>query len=143
MWLTLGVAGLVIIFGLYRILMVFRSSDEEARARERKGMFGLAGRTHFLIGVIYLLLGGALVATTFGWNPLAGTFVTKPESDAPAKSGKSIPVAPPSAPAPSGAGGAATPAPAAAPDPAATPDPAAPAGAAPGGAAPGAAAPAK
>lgn len=137
MWLTLGVAGLVIIFGLYRILMVFRSSDEEARARERKGMFGLAGRTHFLIGVIYLLLGGALVATTFGWNPLAGTFVTKPESDTPAKSGKSIPVAPPSTPAPSSAPGAATPA------PAATPDPAAPSAAASGGAAPGAAAPAK
>jgi hypothetical protein len=78
MWLTLGVASLVIIFGLYRLFMVFRSSDEEARARQRKGMFGLAGRTHFLIGVIYLMLGGALVATTFGWNPLAGAFGPAP-----------------------------------------------------------------
>jgi hypothetical protein len=73
-WLTLGVAGLVLIFGLYRILLFFRSADEEQRARQRKGMFALAGRTHFLIGIIYLLLGGALVATTFGWNPLAGVF---------------------------------------------------------------------
>lgn len=94
MWLTLGVASLVIIFGLYRIAMVFRSSDDEARARERKGMFGLAGRTHALIGVIYLLLGGALVATTFGWNPLAGAFVTKPGAEEPAKPGNAIPVAP-------------------------------------------------
>jgi hypothetical protein len=76
MWLTLGVASLVIIFGLYRIRLFFRNADEEARARERKGMFGFPGRTHFLIGLIYLMLGGALVATTFGWNPLAGTLGT-------------------------------------------------------------------
>lgn len=78
MWLTLGVASLVIIFGLYRISLFFRNSDEEARARERKGMFGFPGRTHFLIGVIYLMLGGALVATTFGWNPLSGVFGPSP-----------------------------------------------------------------
>ena len=92
-WLTLGVASLVIIFGLYRIRLFFRSSDEEQRARERKGMFGFPGRTHFLIGIIYLMLGGALVATTFGWNPLAGTFGTTSsdgETPPPAKSGKSI-----------------------------------------------------
>lgn len=78
MWLTLGVAGLVIVFGLYRVSLAFRGAEAEARARQRKGMFALAGRTHFLIGVIYLLLGGALVATTFGWNPLAGAFGTEP-----------------------------------------------------------------
>jgi hypothetical protein len=85
-WLTLGVASLVIIFGLYRIRLFFRNADEEQRARQRKGMFSLAGRTHFLIGIIYLLLGGSLVATTFGWNPLAGAFDTKPAAkDPPAK----------------------------------------------------------
>jgi hypothetical protein len=86
-WLTLGVASLVIIFGLYRIRLFFRSADEEQRALQRKGMFALAGRTHFLIGLIYLLLGGSLVATTFGWNPLAGAFATtKPAAkDPPAK----------------------------------------------------------
>ncbi len=82
MWLTLGVASLVIIFGLYRIAMVFRNSADEARARERRGLFGLAGRTHFLIGVIYLMLGGALVATTFGWNPLSDVFTTTPTDGA-------------------------------------------------------------
>ena len=84
MWLTLGVASLVIIFGLYRILMVFRSSEEEQRARQRKGMFGFPGRTHLLIGIVYLMLGGALVATTFGWNPLAGAFGTEPTGTTPA-----------------------------------------------------------
>lgn len=86
MWLTLGVASLVIIFGLYRIQMVFRSSEEEQRARQRKGLFGFPGRTHLLIGIIYLMLGGALVATTFGWNPLAGVFGTEPAGPAPAPS---------------------------------------------------------
>ena len=31
-------------------------------------------RTQLLVGVIYLLLGGALIATTYGWNPLGDTF---------------------------------------------------------------------
>jgi hypothetical protein len=29
----------------------------------------MGARTHLLVGVIYLLLGGALIATSFGWNP--------------------------------------------------------------------------
>jgi hypothetical protein len=92
-WLTLGVASLVIIFGLYRVFMVFRSSEEEQRARQRRGMFGFPGRTHLLIGIVYLMLGGALVATTFGWNPLAGVFGTEPAGTtpaAPAGGGKAI-----------------------------------------------------
>lgn len=82
MWLTLGVASLVIVFGLYRMRLAFRGAEEEHRARQRKGMFALAGRTHFLIGIVYLLLGGALVATTFGWNPLAGALDTQPAGKA-------------------------------------------------------------
>jgi hypothetical protein len=31
-------------------------------------------RTHFLVGLVYLLLGGALVATSFGWNPFGNMF---------------------------------------------------------------------
>lgn len=89
MWLTLGVAGLVIVFGLYRMRLAFRSPAEEQRARQRKGLFALAGRTHFLIGLIYLLLGGALVATTFGWNPLAGTLGTEAGTEAAKPGGKS------------------------------------------------------
>ena len=82
-WLTLGVAVLVLIFGAYRIRIAFRSDEEDARARERKGLYAMGRRTHFLIGVIYLLLGGALIATSFGWNPLGG--VLGPPTEPPAK----------------------------------------------------------
>jgi hypothetical protein len=73
-WLTLGVAILVIVFGVHRIRLSFRSEDEESRARQRKGLYALGRRTHRLIGVVYLLLGGALAATTFGWNPFGDLF---------------------------------------------------------------------
>ena len=71
-WLTLGVALLVCLFGAYRIRLAFRSDAEDERARQRKGLYAMGRRTHFLVGIIYLLLGGALVATSFGWNPFAG-----------------------------------------------------------------------
>lgn len=103
-WLTLGVAALVCVFGAYRIRIAFRSHDEDERARARKGLFGMRRRTHFLIGVIYLLLGGALIATSFGWNPLGGLVgpgTAAPDGSAtPSKPG-SIPIdrLPPSKPA--------------------------------------------
>jgi hypothetical protein len=92
-WLTLGVAALVIIFGLYRLRMATRSASDHERATApgKKGLFALPRRTHALIGVIYLLLGAALVATTFGWNPLGGMFAP------------SVPATPPTAPADPGA----------------------------------------
>jgi hypothetical protein len=68
-WLTLGAAALVIIFGLYRIRIGFRNDEEDARAKARKGLYAMGRRTHVLIGIVYLLLGGALVAASFGWNP--------------------------------------------------------------------------
>ena len=90
-WLTLGVAILVCIFGAYRIRIAFRSAEEDERARARKGLYAMGRRTHFLIGVIYLLLGGALIATSFGWNPLGGLFGPRTEvpdkSAAPSKPG--------------------------------------------------------
>jgi uncharacterized iron-regulated membrane protein len=82
-WLTLGVALLVCVFGAYRIRLAFRSDAEDQRAREKKGLYAMGRRTHFLIGLIYLLLGGALVATSFGWNPFGGVF--GPRTEAPSK----------------------------------------------------------
>jgi hypothetical protein len=105
-WLTLGVALLVCAFGAYRIRIAFRSDEEDERARARKGLYAMGRRTHFLIGVIYLLLGGALVATSFGWNPLGGLIA--PGDDAPSKSpaptkARTVPIdqLPPQKPAPS------------------------------------------
>ena len=82
-WLTLGVAILVILFGAHRIRLSFRSEEEEARARQRKGLYAMGRRTHRLIGVVYLLLGAALVAATFGWNPFGDLF--GPSTQVPAK----------------------------------------------------------
>jgi hypothetical protein len=82
-WLTLGVALLVCVFGAYRIRLGFRSDEENQRARARKGLYAMGRRTHVLIGVVYLLLGGALIATSFGWNPFAG--LIGPSTAAPTK----------------------------------------------------------
>ena len=73
-WLTLGVALLVCVFGAYRIRLAFRSDEADQRARAQKGLYAMARRTHFLIGLVYLLLGGALVATSFGWSPFGSMF---------------------------------------------------------------------
>ena len=97
-WLTLGVAFLVCVFGAYRIRLAFRSDDEDQRARARKGLYAMGRRTHFLIGTIYLLLGAALIATSFGWSPFGGMFGDAPDAPAsntaPAKAGAPAPAAP-------------------------------------------------
>lgn len=76
-WLTLGVALLVCVFGAYRIRLAFRSDEEDERARSKKGLYSMARRTHFLIGTVYLLLGAGLIATSFGWNPMGSLFGPK------------------------------------------------------------------
>jgi hypothetical protein len=95
-WLTLGVALLVCLFGAYRIRLGFRSDDDDQRAREKRGLYAMNRRTHFLIGVVYLLLGGALVATTFGWNPFAGAM--GPRTEAPRKDAPPAAKEPPAQP---------------------------------------------
>jgi cadmium resistance protein CadD (predicted permease) len=68
MWLTLSVASMVVIFGLYRIRLAFRSAEAEQQARKRKGLYSLPRRTHALIGILYLVLGGYLAAMAFGFD---------------------------------------------------------------------------
>ena len=79
-WLTLGIALIVCVFGLYRIRLAFRADVADERARPRKGLYSMGRRTHALIGVVYLLLGGALIATSFGWNPFGGAFGARTEA---------------------------------------------------------------
>jgi hypothetical protein len=88
-WLTLAIATLVIGFGLYRLVLAFRRPAED---RPRRGMYALGSRTHFLIGIVYLLLGGALVATTFGWNPFGDMFGAGTEDPSPTTAPTSAPV---------------------------------------------------
>ncbi len=98
-WLTLGVAALVIFFGVYRIRIAMRSDEADARAKSRKGLYAMGRRTHLLVGVVYLLLGAGLVATAFGWNPfggLIGPSTERPTKDtAPTKGGIPVDQLPP------------------------------------------------
>ncbi|HEU4733584.1 MAG TPA: hypothetical protein VFT22_37075 [Kofleriaceae bacterium] len=98
-WLVLGVALLVSVFGAYRIRLAFRSDEEDQRARARKGLYAMGRRTHLLVGMIYLLLGGALIATAYGWNPFGSLFgpsTAAPTKDtAPTKGGVPVDQLPP------------------------------------------------
>jgi hypothetical protein len=69
LWLSLLVAAVVITFGLYRIRLALRSAEEDEKARSKKGLYALPRRTHFLFGILYLLLGAFVIATGFGFRP--------------------------------------------------------------------------
>jgi hypothetical protein len=109
-WLTLGIALLAFVWGAYRIRIAFRSDDADERARDgKRGLFALGRRTHLLFGIVYLLLGGALLATSLGWNPVGGLLGPRTEPPAhdaaPSKPGSvpadQLPPAPPPAARPS------------------------------------------
>jgi hypothetical protein len=114
-WLTLGIAALVIIFGLYRIkLALTRSADDEAKAKAKGGLYSMSKRTHLFVGAIYLLLGAGLIATSFGFNPFGSS--VGPEAEAPAKDKAPMKRVPhPTAPHPTAPQPSAPPAPAPAP----------------------------
>jgi hypothetical protein len=84
-WLTILVAVVVIGFGAYRIWLSTRPAAPEgakgndapskpSRSLFAGGFYQMGKRTHLFVGIIYLLLGGALVATSFGWNPFGNSF---------------------------------------------------------------------
>ena len=92
-WLTLGVALVVCVFGLYRIRLAFRSdAATEAAGGKKKGLYSMGRRTHALIGIVYLLLGAALVATTFGWNPFGDLFGPATEVPKEKPASRSVPI---------------------------------------------------
>jgi hypothetical protein len=70
LWLTLLVAGMVILFGGYRIKLAFRSKEADEAARKKKGLYGLPRRTHALIGGLYVILGVYLILGAFGIAPI-------------------------------------------------------------------------
>lgn len=82
-WLTLGVAILVIVFGIHRIRLSMRAPDDEGARSSRRGLYAMSPGKHRFVGVLYVLLGIALVATSLGWNPLGGLFA--PATETPAK----------------------------------------------------------
>jgi len=96
-WLTLLVALVVLGFGAFRIWLSFKPEQPEkpktshSRSLFAGGFYRMGKRTHLFVGIIYVLLGGALIATSFGWNPFGDTFgpsTEKPTKDnAPVKPG--------------------------------------------------------
>ncbi len=91
-WVTLAVSVLVIAFGLYRISMALRKRDPEATKKSVMGggLYRISPRAHLFVGLIYLALGGALIATTFGWSPLGG-FTKSAEQPTPPPPAKRAP----------------------------------------------------
>jgi hypothetical protein len=90
-WLTIGIALLVISFGLYRIRLALKRADPDPEKKPLLGggFYKMNSRTHLLVGVVYLLLGAALIATSFGWSPM-GSSSPAPASDTPAPKGSVI-----------------------------------------------------
>lgn len=94
-WLALLIAGTVILFGLYRLWISFRGPTDVERAKAKSGMMKMPRRQHALVGVLYLLVGTALILTSYGWNP----FRSAPaEPTPPPAAGTAAPTAIPVAP---------------------------------------------
>jgi hypothetical protein len=64
-WVVLLLAGLVILFGVFRISLGFRRPPLEDEI-PRKGLFAYPPRRQILFGIIYVLLGILLVLPVFG-----------------------------------------------------------------------------
>ena len=67
-WVTFLVAAVVMLFGGYRIWLAMRTEAAEERARQKRGLYSLPRRTHFLFGLLYLVLGGFLIAAGLGFK---------------------------------------------------------------------------
>jgi len=65
-WVPLFIGVLVALFGMYRVRIAFRTRGDDERARQQGGLYAMARRTHLLVGVLYVIMGGMLVATAFG-----------------------------------------------------------------------------
>ena len=72
-WLVITVGSLVVLFGLYRLRLAFRTVEEDDAARRRGGIHGYSRRRQLLYGAIYIVLGALLLAGAFGlkmpWQP--------------------------------------------------------------------------
>jgi uncharacterized membrane protein HdeD (DUF308 family) len=68
-WIIFLVAGWVILFGAFRIYIAFRTKAQDEKWKSKGGLYAMPRRTHFLIGIIYLILGTFLLLSAFGWRP--------------------------------------------------------------------------
>jgi hypothetical protein len=92
-WLSLLVAGAVIVFAFYRLYLAFGGPSDEERAKVRHGMLKMPRRQHAAIGIIFLIVASALFATSFGFNPFRADKTEKPTpAPEPPRAGTALPV---------------------------------------------------
>ena len=66
-WLTLLVAAVVSIFGVYRIWIAISPSDDTEGSRwDTVAAFGRTKRAHLIYGILYLAMGVMLCLAGFG-----------------------------------------------------------------------------
>jgi|GEM_PF-2800464 len=68
-WLMLVIAGLVILFGAYRMFLAVAGPSNEERAKHRRGMLAMSRRSHALVAALYFIVGALLLASSFGFSP--------------------------------------------------------------------------
>ncbi len=70
-WLTFAIALVVMGFGGYRLWLSTRAPvvDPHTSQRRQRGMYAMGKRAHLAVGLLYLALGGVLIATALGYNP--------------------------------------------------------------------------
>ena len=78
-WLSFTIAGLVLLFGAYRMWIAVAGPSNEERAKHRRGMLAMSRRSNGLVAILYFIVGGLLVASSFGWTP----WRSSPEPTAP------------------------------------------------------------
>jgi hypothetical protein len=69
-WLTYLIAGLVLVFGAYRIRLFLIPQARYEQLQSRGPMYRLRRRNHLFMGVVFLVLGGWLIANAVGLGPL-------------------------------------------------------------------------
>lgn len=70
-WLAFVIAGVVLLYGGYRMYLAVAGPSNEERAKARTGLMAMSRRTHGLVSVMLLIAGGLLTASAFGWKPFA------------------------------------------------------------------------
>ncbi len=70
-WLTFAIALVVMGFGLYRLWLSTRTPvvDPHTSQRRQRGMYAMSKRAHLVVGLLYVALGGVLIATALGYRP--------------------------------------------------------------------------
>ena len=65
-WLTIAIAAVVALFGLYRLRLFFHGEDKYKELRNQGMMYRIPRRSHLLMGTLFFGLGVWLIVTALG-----------------------------------------------------------------------------